>query len=201
MTDLHALLDREVDHAVEVDTVADVRRGRAALRRRRRVVVAGAVAGVLVLGGGLTAYARSTAVPTAVSPTDDGTVHAGGFRIPAPPEGWSVQAADESRVVVAPDGSPKTDFDDPHLQLPVMGKLLVHLQHTGLPVDSSTTVELDGRTFYVYPGGGPLQVGVPEPAGGWLILQDAPRLHWTTQQLVDYLDEVEVLPDAAPDSD
>jgi hypothetical protein len=165
-------------------------------------VAAAAVTAVLVVGVAATAYDRSPGAPTTVAPTDTGTVHAGGFEVPAPPDGWSVQAADESRVVIAPDGLPKADFDDPHLQLQVMGKLLVHLQRSGLPIRSSTPVERDGRTFYSYQGGGAAgQVGVREPSGAWLVLQEAPRLHWTTHQMVDYLDEVVVLVGAVPDSD
>jgi hypothetical protein len=200
MTDLQTLLDRSVDHHVDVHPDADLRRGRSALRRRRRTVGAGIAAALLALGGTATVLGRTSVLPLVPSHAGKATVHAGGFEIPPPPDGWSVQAADESRVVIAPDGLPKADFDDPHLNLQIMGKLLVHLQHSGLPIHSSTPVEQDGRTFYEYEGGGTaVQVGVREPAGGWLILQEAPRLHWTTQQMVDYLDGVVLLSKAAPD--
>ncbi len=202
MTDLQALLERSVDHPAALDPAADVRRGGAALSRRRRRTVAVAVAAVLLVGVAATAYDRSSEAPTTILPADTGTVRAGGFQLPPPPDGWSVQAADDSRVVIAPDGLPKADFDDPDLQLQVMGKLLVHLQRSGLPLRASNHVERDGRAFYSYQGGGAAtQVGVREPSGAWLILQEAPRLHWTTHQMVDYLDEVVVLAGAVPDSD
>ena len=39
-----------------------------------------------------------------------------------------------------------------------------------------------------------------EPDGDWLILQEAPSLHWTTAQMVDYRDGVVVLPDAVAEA-
>lgn len=201
MTDLHALFERSVDQPAPVDPVADLRRGRAALARRHRVLVAGAAATVLVLGGAATLYERSSATPTTVRPADPTTVHAGSFEIPTPPEGWSVQAADESLVVIAPDGQAKVELHDPNLQLQVQGKLLVHLQRGGPPIQASTPVEHDTRTFYEYDGGGPArQVFVREPSDGWLVLQEAQPLHWTSEQMVDYLAGVDVLASAVPET-
>jgi hypothetical protein len=203
MTELHTLLDRSVDHPTDLDTAADVRRGRAALTRRRRgTVLLGALAAVLAVCGTVTLHDRSPGAATTVQPAEPGPVRAGSFQIPAPPAGWSVQAADESLVVIAPAGLPKVDLHDPDLQLLLAGKLLVHLQRSGLPIQESTAIQHGGRTFYDYEGGGTgTQVGVAEPSGGWLILQEAPSLHWTTGQMVDYLAGVVVLGDAVPDSD
>jgi hypothetical protein len=36
-------------------------------------------------------------------------------------------------------------------------------------------------------------------SGDWLVLQEAPRLGWTVQQMVEYLDAVVLTPDAVPD--
>jgi hypothetical protein len=37
---------------------------------------------------------------------------------------------------------------------------------------------------------------VRAPSGGWLLLQEAPKLRWTTEQMIAFLGEVGVLPGA-----
>jgi hypothetical protein len=201
MTDLQTLLDRAVDHHVDLDPAAAVRRGHAALRRRRRRVVAGVVAAAVLVVGGTTAYARPDVVHLSPSHSGPTTARAGSFEIPSPPDGWSVQGADENLVVIAPDGLPKVNLHDPSLQLGVMGKLSIALMRG--KATSGRPVTYDGRTFYdnEHAGGDSSLVSVDAPSGGVLVLQGAPSLHWTLQQKIQYLDGVVPLPGAVPDSD
>jgi hypothetical protein len=202
MSDLQTLLDGAVDHHVDLDVDADLRRGRSALRRRRLTFVAGVAAAVLVIGGTFAGLARSSVLPLQPSHSKTATVHAGAFVIPPPPDGWSVQAADASLVVIAPDGLPKVDLHDPNLNLPVAGKLVINLVPGGIDSPNrGPTIEFDGRSFFDNERGGSntTQVGVREPSGAWLVLQEAPSLQWTVQQMIEYLDAVVVTPDAVPD--
>jgi hypothetical protein len=199
MSDLHTLLDSAVDHEVDLDVDADLRRGRSALRRRRRTVVAGFAAAVLVVCGTFAGLVRYSVLPLQPSHTKTATVHAGGFVIPPPPDGWSVQAADASLVVIAPEGLPKVDLHDPNLNFRVMGKLVIELHGRLDRVDNGPKIQFDGRTFYdVRSDPQVRQVSVREPSGGWLVLQEAPRLSWSLQQMVAYLDAVVVTADARP---
>jgi hypothetical protein len=201
MSDLQTLLDGAVDHHVDLDMAADLRRGRSALRRRRFTVTAGVAAALLVLGGTATAIVRPSMLPLRPAHTITATVHAGAFVIPPPPDGWSVQAADASLVVIAPEGLPKVDLSDPALNLRIAGKLSIDLVPGGIDSPKAgPTIEYAGRSFYdTEHGGAGTQVGVQEPSGAWLVLQEAPSLHWTVQQMIRYLDAVVVTPDAVPD--
>jgi hypothetical protein len=197
MTDLPTILDQAVDHPVDLDVTADLHRGRTALRRRRFTVVAGVAAALLVVGGVTTALVRPSALPLRPAHTVTATVHAGAFEVPPPPDGWSVWHATSSIVVIAPDGTPPPV---PGQGVLVMGKLAVSF------VDGSTesprsgpTVEYDGRSFYDNETGGEArQVGYEVSPDRWLVLQEAPSLHWTVQQMIEYLDAVVVSPDAVP---
>jgi hypothetical protein len=127
------------------------------------------------------------------------TVDAGAFEIPTPPDGWGVQAAGTSLVVIAPEGLPKVDLSDPNLNLRLMGKLVIELHGRFDRVDNGPQIHYDGQTFYdVRSDPRVRQVSVQEPSGNWLVLQEAPRLSWSLQQMVEYLDAVVVTPDAQP---
>jgi hypothetical protein len=197
MTDLETLLERSVDHHVEVDVAADVRRGRSALRRRRLSVGAGAAVVLLVIGGATTRLVPSSLRSAQPAHTATATVPAGAFEIPPPPPGWSVWQATDSDVVIAPDGTPPPD---PEVGARVMGKLAISFLDGSLESPASgPTIEYDGRTFYDNETGGPAtQVGVRVSHSTWLVLQEAPTLHWTVQQMIEYLDGVVVTPRAIP---
>ena len=201
MTDLTTLLERAAERPADVDVAADLRRGHRALRRRRRVLAAGSAALVLGAGAGVATYPRLQH-PRVVQADQGNGVAAGGFVLPSIPDGWELQAVDSSRALMAPDGTPKQRFDDPHASIQVDGNLLIYLRRVH-PTRNSRTLEYDGRTFYVLPdtpypphgypkGSPPQQLAVQIPSRGWLWLLEAPRLGWTLQQMVQYLDGVEV---------
>ena len=54
-------------------------------------------------------------------------------------------------------------------------------------------IEYDGKKFYdlEQTGGGARQVSTPTGSGTWLVLQEAPKLIWTVQQMIEFLDRVE----------
>jgi hypothetical protein len=200
MTGLHTLLEGAVDTPDAVDVTADVRRGHVALRRRRRLFGAGVAVGALALGGGTGVIVRSHSSASEVvagDPTNPpATVRAGSFVIPSPPDGWAVQAAGKSLVVIAPADLPKVDLTDPNLVLRVTGKLAIEYQHGSLR--EGRPIRYDGRSFYwLRSAGVPRGISVETPSGGWLRLQEAPKLHWTLHQMIEYLDGVQRL-DGAP---
>lgn len=197
MSDLRTLLEGAVDHRVELDVAADLRRGRTALRRRRLTLGGGIAAAVLVAGGALSSYVAPSEPPTAPSHATDpnATVQAGAFKLLPPPDGWSVWRADSSYVMIAPDGTPPPQ--DPKIVV-VGGKLVISLvgEADGSP-KAGPTIDYDGRVFYDNESAGSAtQVGYEVSPGRWLVLQEAPSLHWTVHQMIAYLDGVVVTPDA-----
>jgi hypothetical protein len=212
MTDLQALLDGSVDHPVDLEPAHEVRRARTALtRRRRRFISAGVVLAAVVVGGGtrLDGFPGRGSYATGAAQSG-ATVRAGAFEIPPPPDGWAVQAAGDNLVVVAPDDQPKVDLENPMMQLQVAGKLVLNYQRGDFGSDApkeGDPISYDGRTFYAwtnpaspdYPRQGATSIAsVRESTGAWLEVMAAPKLHWTQQQLIDYLDRVVVTPDAVP---
>jgi hypothetical protein len=101
-------------------------------------------------------------------------------------------------VLIAPDGTPP---DDPKVVgVPVSGKLAISFSTdaNGSP-KAGPTIDYDGRTFFDNESGGPsAQVGYEVSPGRWLVLQEAPALHWTVHQMIAYLDAVVVTPNAVP---
>jgi len=195
MSDLQNLLEDAVDHRVDLDVAADLRRGRSALRRRRLSVGGGIAAAVLVTGGTLSGLVGPSEPSTAPSHATNANVHAGAFEVPPPPDGWSVWRADSSYVLIAPDGTPPPQ--DPKIVV-VGGKLGISLVSDahGSP-KAGPTIDYDGRAFYDNESpGSPTQVGYQVSPGRWLVLQEAPALHWTVHQMIAYLDGVVVTPDA-----
>ncbi len=217
MSDIKELLDRtarsvEVTPSAEM-VEADLRRGRAALARRRhgrviRFSVAGTVAAALVtttivagnLGGtdGNTGPAPSSRIGTNTG-TDRSTPvrlvayhgeQLDGFIVDQVPQGWYLQGSNTFRLTVAPQGD-TTSPDD------FVGKLVVML------VSSSAPQEL--------PKGEPVKVGefdgvvtddtlTYEDDAGHLVqiqaLQTA--LGWTNEQLASFAEGVQVTSHAQP---
>jgi len=200
MSDLQTLLESAVDHWVDVDVAADLRRGRSALRRRRLTLGGGIAAALLVAGGTLSAFGGPSEPSTAPSHVTNAsaTVHAGAFEVPPPPDGWSVWQADSSYVLIAPDGTPPPR--DPGIVV-VGGKLgITFMTDANGSPKAGPTIDYDGRTFFYNEstGGPAAQVGYEVSSGRWLVLQEAPALHWTVRQMIAYLDGVLVTPDAVP---
>jgi hypothetical protein len=208
MTDLQTLLERAVDLPADVDVAGDLRRGHRALTRRRRTVLGGSAALLVGAGTAVTTYPHVHQTQVVAADHDD-AITAGAFQLPSIPDGWEVMAANVSRVVMAPAGTPKQSFDDPKAVIQVLGNLLVDYR-TFRPPRDSQTLEYDGRTFYEvveppYPAKGypkgtpPRQLAVRDASGHWLWLQEATRLRWSWEQMAGYLDGVVVQPDAVPD--
>jgi hypothetical protein len=81
------------------------------------------------------------------------------------------------------------------------GKLAISLTSdaNGSP-EAGPTIDYDGRAFFdnESAGGPAAQVGYEVSPGRWLVLQEAPALHWTAQQMIEYLDGVVVTSAAVP---
>ncbi len=219
MSDIKELLDRtarSVEVTPSAETVeADLRRGRAALARRRRgrairfsvaVTVAAALVGTTIVAGNLGGTDETTG--PAPSPTTGANHSSGpdrgtpvrlvayhgeqldGFIVDQVPQGWYLQGSNTFRLTVAPQGD-TTSPDD------FVGKLVVML------VSSSAPQEL--------PKGEPVKVGefdgvvtddtlTYEDDAGHLVqiqaLQTA--LGWTNEQLASFAEGVQVTSHAQP---
>src|SRR6266542_3605059 len=203
MSDIKELLDRtarsvEVTPSAEM-VEADLRRGRAALARRRHGrVIRFSVAGNLGGTDGNTGPAPSSRIGTNTG-TDRSTPvrlvayhgeQLDGFIVDQVPQGWYLQGSNTFRLTVAPQGD-TTSPDD------FVGKLVVML------VSSSAPQEL--------PKGEPVKVGefdgvvtddtlTYEDDAGHLVqiqaLQTA--LGWTNEQLASFAEGVQVTSHAQP---
>jgi hypothetical protein len=221
MSDIEELLDRtarSVDVTPSAETVeADLRRGRAALARRRRgrairFSVAGAVAvsvlvGTTIVAGNLGGTDEVTGQP---SPRIDANQSSGpdlgttirlvayqgdqleGFIVAQVPEGWYLQGSNTFRLTVAPQG----DTTSPDA---FIGKLVVMLLSSSVPAE--------------LPNGEPVKVGTYdgvvthddaadtltyEDGAGHFVQIQAWRdtLGWTNDQLAHFAEGVQVTSDA-----
>jgi hypothetical protein len=222
MSDIEELLDRtarSVDVTPSADTVeADLRRGRAALARRRRdrairFSVAGMVAAALLVGttivaGNLGGTDENTGPPS--GPRIDANESSGpalgrsirlvayhgdqleGFIVDQVPEGWYLQGSNTFRLTVAPQG----DTTSPDA---FIGKLVVMLLSSSVPAE--------------LPNGEPVKVGpydgvvTHDEVADTLTYQDGAGhfvqiqawrtpLEWTNEQLASFAEGVQVTSDA-----
>ena len=86
-----------------------------------------------------------------------------------------------------------------------MGKLDLEYAAGTESLDERRPITVDGRSFYTWvnqpspdcPGDPATRmVSVRAPSGGWLLLQEAPKLRWTTEQMIAFLGEVRSSPGA-----
>jgi hypothetical protein len=202
MSDLGQLLDRtarSVDVKPSAEMVdADVRRGRAALARRRRgrmiqLSIAGAVAAALV--GSTVLAANQGSGPEEGTPIRLVAYHGEqleGFIVDQVPDGWYLQGSNAFRLTIAPLGD-STSPDS------FSGKLVVMLLSSSapqkLPEGEPVRVgEHDGVVTHS-PEADTLTYG---DGTGHLIQVQAWRsaLQWTNEQLTRFAEGVQVTADA-----
>jgi len=202
MSEIKQLLDRTA-RSVEVtpspETVdADVRRGRAALGRRRRgrvirLSIVGTVAAALV--GSIIVAPNQGFGPDRATPVRLVAYHGEqleGFIVDRVPEGWYLQGSNAFRLTIAPQG----DITSPDSFL---GKLVVMLLSSSVPQE--------------LPEGEPVKVGEYDGVvthtreADTLTYEDGARhlvqvqawrsaLEWTNEQLARFAEGVQVTADA-----
>jgi hypothetical protein len=199
MTDIHDLLGRAVDDPIDVDTTADLRRGRRALNRRRTRMAAGVTGGlVAAVGGGYVALPQHQNTVTTVSPADgpssvDAVVQTTYYEVPQPPAGWHVVGDRAQYVMITRDGSGVTSIDGSFV-----GQLMILLADGHEKFGTGQSVDYDGRTFYVNDVNDDSTIlSVRTPGGDWLQAQ-YPKATFTQHEMIAYLDGVVVGPDAKP---
>ena len=218
MSDIEELLDRtarSVDVTPRAEIVeADLRRGRAALARRRRgravwfpvagiAVVAALVGATVVAGdlGGTTETIGPKVGPTQGPAPDNGTTvrlvayhgeQLEGFTVDQVPEGWYLQGSNSFRLTIAPQGD-ATSPDD------FVGKLVVMLLSSSAPqkLPDGQPVKVGEHDGVVSPGP-PADTLTYEDGAGNLVQIQAWRssLGWTNEQLADFAEGVQVTSDA-----
>jgi hypothetical protein len=198
MTEIHELLARAVDDPIDIDTTADLRRGRRALTRRRTRIAAGVTGGLVAAGaGGYVALPRHQDAATTVSPADgssptDPVVRTTYYDVPQPPAGWHVVGQRAQYVMLSRDANRTVDSS-------FVGQIVVGLTDGHERFDTGSPVQQGGRTVYVNdgnPGVTILSVRT-SPGGPWLQAQ-YPNSDLGLDEMVAFLDGVVVGPDAKP---
>jgi hypothetical protein len=223
MSDIKELLDqtaRSVEVTPSEETVeADLRRGRAALARRRRgrairLSVAGtaaaALVGTTIVAGNLGRTDETTGPATSPSigvnqgsGPDRGTSvrlvaydgeQLDGFTVDQVPEGWYLQGSNAVSLTIAPQGDP-TSPDD------FVGKLAVMLLSSSAPqkLPEGDPVKVGDNDGVVTPGPPADTLTYEDGAGHFVQIQawTAP-LGWTNEQLASFAEGVQVTSQAQP---
>jgi hypothetical protein len=223
MSDIKELLDRTA-HSAEVtpsvETVeADLRRGRAALARRRRGraiglsaagTVAAALIGTTIVGGNLGSSDETTGPATSPrigvtqgSGPDRGTPvrlvayngdQLDGFIVDKIPEGWYLQGSNTFRLTLAPQGD-TTSPDD------FGGKLVVMLLSSSAPqkLPEGDPVKVGDNDGVVTPGPPADTLTYEDGDGHYVQIQAwTSPLRWTDEQLVSFAEGVHVTAHAQP---
>ena len=211
MTDLRELLDPIAGNPAPPtpDVVSsDVRRGRAALRRRRGLsaaaglgLAAAVAVGVVVvpgLGGqpdpaGVVAGPASQGSPEANPGVDlvPWAQDAAAAKPIAPalvPDGWTVAGSEYALVISAPGVT--TSVDD------FRGKLVAGLSRDSTPSDTSEQVTVDGEVGTVSQEGDTTILLYPLADARQMSIQAPTALHWDTATLVRFAEALTVGADA-----
>jgi hypothetical protein len=209
----HSVEEVPSDETVE----ADLRRGRAAMARRRRGLairfsVAGLAATVAVVGAVIVAgnldQARFIGPPRLGQPngpTHHSPVHGApvrlvayhgdqpeGFTVSQVPDGWYLQGTNAYRLTVAPEG----DTTSPDA---FVGKLVVTLLSRSAPqkLPDGDPVTVGGEPGVVSPGPPADTLTYRDDAGHLVQVQAwTSALHWTNEQLISFAEGVQVTADA-----
>ena len=109
--------------------------------------------------------------------------------------GQRVRLVRAARLLTAGDDAAAEDLVQTTLTL----ALTFETDANGSP-KAGPTIDYDGRAFFdnESAGGPAAQVGYEVSPGRWLVLQEAPALHWTARQMIEYLDGVVVTSAAVP---
>jgi hypothetical protein len=224
MGDIEEVLDqmaRSVDVTPPAETVeADLRRGRAALARRRRgratwfsvagTAAAAALVGTTMVAGNLGGTDETTgpAPGSKISANQGSGPHLGtpvrlvayqgeqldGFTVDQVPEGWYLQGSNAFSLTIAPQGD-TTSPDD------FVGKLVVMLLSSSAPqkLPPGEPVKVGDNDGVVTPGPPADTLTYEDDAGHFVQIQawTAP-LGWTNEQLASFAEGVQVTSHAQP---
>jgi hypothetical protein len=197
MTEIHDLLAGAVDDPIDVDTTADLRRGRRALNRRRTRIAAGVTGGLVATGAvGYVALPRHQNAVRTVSPADgpssDPVVQPTYYDVPRPPAGWHVVGERAQYVMLSREATTTIDSS-------FVGQIVVGLTDGRERFDKGPSVQQGGRTFYVNDGNpGVTILSVRTSAGGPWLQAQYPNADLGLDEMVAFLDGVVVGPDAKP---
>lgn len=219
MSDVRDMLERTVPSAEATpsdETVeADLRRGRAAMTRRRvvRFSVAGLIAVVVVAGTAVVVGNQGHSSYRVTPPAGQkhhqtqgtGTVAGApvrlvayhgdqpkGFTVAQIPDGWFLQGTNAFSLTVAPNG----DTSSPDA---FVGKLVVTLLSKSAPqkLPDGDPVTVNGHDGVVSPGPPADVLTYQDDAGHFVQVQAwTSALHWTDEQLVSFAEGVQVTAEA-----
>jgi hypothetical protein len=209
MTEIRELLDRtarSADVTPSIETVeADVERGRAALasaRRRRAIRIAGAgvvatcaLAGAVAIGlpDGTDDAGGPSGAPAGVQLVAYTGDQLDGFIVDQAPDGWFLQGSSRYSLTIAPDGDSSHPAD-------YVGKLVVFLlsRSAKQELPAGEPVEVGGRDAVISRdgGGGVATLTYEDPDGRFVQIQAPNVLGWTSDELAQFAEGVEVTADA-----
>jgi hypothetical protein len=200
----------------DADVIADLARGRSALRHRRFILLTNgalalAVVGGLVVAGTSGAFDNSSdpVTPSASAPSAPSTdvskdissaiafvAYTGaqpeGFTVATVPDGWKIQGVNEYRLTIAPP-SGADEFADSFV-----GKLVVMLQSqdedpnpAGDPIKVG---DLDG--VVLRPGDGFASIHYNDGNGHMVVVQWPTSTGWSDRQVADFAAGVKVTSEA-----
>jgi hypothetical protein len=191
------------------DVLADLARGRAALRQSRARTLGRGVAGIglasVLAVGAVQILHDPPAAPPTTAPLHhdagirlvDHVLEAGPYTFGKTPEGWTFQGQNDFVALIVPadgDISPRLDV--------FVGKIAVMLQSADAapgPGPEDQTVTADGRTFWIGPGGDSTTVRTPTLPGeptGEVLVQFPSATGWTQSEMVAFVGSVSVGPGA-----
>ena len=224
MSDIEELLDqtaRSVEVTPPAETVeADLRRGRAALARRRRgrairfsvagTAAAAALVGATMVAGNLGGADETTspAPGSKIGANQGSGPHRGtsvglvayqgeqldGFTVDQVPQGWYLQGSNAFSLTIAPQGD-TTSPDD------FVGKLVVMLLSSSAPqkLPQGEPVKVGEFDGVVTPGPPADTLTYEDDAGHFVQIQAwTAALGWTNEQLASFAEGVQVTSQAQP---
>jgi hypothetical protein len=222
MNDLKDLLEKALNDGPaadpSVDPAADLARGRARLRRRRTLAVAGATAVVLGVGfvplalnnGGSAdriqagssspgnqkpAAPKSSSAQTDALPALSLVAYHGkqvpGYRVASTPEGWAIQGGDPYVLTIAPKDAKDKEYSS------FVGKIAVMLMSKDATAPTEGKQQkVDGRTGWLDVQGDTQILTYQAADKRWMIIQAPTSLGWDGDRLAEFAAGVEVLGNA-----
>ena len=213
MNDIKDLLDEAVRSVAvtpsEEIVEADVRRGRAALHRRRRrwmmrSSVIGVAAATVVVGSSIAIgnldigenldKGESPITAAGVQLVAYTGEQLDGFIVDRIPEGWYLQGSSPFALTIAPEGTTNTHPDN------FMGKLVVMLfsQDARQQLPEGELIKVGGRDGVVVRTEDVARLSYEDGEGHFVEVQSPNELGWTIDELVRFAEGVQVTADAQP---